>query len=229
MTEPRRGLSGRAEAGRLLGDRLARQRLDRPLVLGLPRGGVPVGFEVAVRLRAPLDVLVVRKIGAPGNEEYGLGAVAEDGTYALDVPRAREAGYSVEELRPIIERERSEAERRVRLYRDQRPIEPPGGRTVVVVDDGAATGGTLLGAIRVLRAQGAQRVIAALGVAPPETCRHIRLAADRLEVLLEPPEFFAVGQFYSDFAPVTDQEVVDLLRRARDAYLDGGSGRANAP
>jgi putative phosphoribosyl transferase len=214
MRETVSTLKDRQEAGVELGERLSHLATESPLVLALPRGGVPVGFEIARRLRAPLDVLIVRKIGAPDNPEYGLGAMVEDGTYFLDYDRVREGGYTMSQLRPVIEREREETERRTRAYRSVRPYVERKGRTVIVVDDGAATGGTLLAVLRALRTEGIRRRVVALGVAPPDTCQRLERESDELVVLHRPVNFYAVGQFYDHFDPVEDAEVLDLLRRA---------------
>lgn len=209
-------LKDRRSAGSLLADRLSDLAGERPIILALPRGGVPVGLEIARKLRAPLDVMIVRKIGAPDNPEYGLGAMVEDGTYTLDERRLRETGYARTDIEGIVRRERAETERRCAVYRAVCPRTDRRGRTVVLVDDGAATGGTLFSAIGAARADGARRVVAALGVAPPETCRELEKRADRVAVLLQPEAFFAVGQFYERFDPVEDDEVLSLLRAASD-------------
>ncbi len=214
MHERTANLKDRHAAGVQLGERLRHLQPASPLVLALPRGGVPVGFEIARRLAAPLDVLIVRKIGAPDSPEYGLGAMVEDGAYSLDDDRVREGGYSSSQLKPVIERERKETERRTRVYRSVRPWIERRGRTVIVVDDGAATGGSLLMALRSVRSQGARRVVAALGVAPPDTCLRLERETDELVVLYRPTNFYAVGQFYDHFDPVEDAEVLELLRRS---------------
>ena len=214
MTGPTVPFKDRQEAGRLLAERLVSLSSEHPIVLALPRGGVPVGFEIARRLQAPLDLLIVRKVGAPDNPEYGLGAVAEDGSLVLDEERTREAGYSRSSLEIVIEQETEEAHRRASLYRSARPRIPRSGRTVIVVDDGAATGGTLLAAIRLLRKEAVGRIVIAVGVAPEDTCRRLAKDADELVVLRRPRFFFAVGQFYLRFEPVEDDQVLSLLTQA---------------
>ncbi|NNN17697.1 MAG: phosphoribosyltransferase [Thermoplasmata archaeon] len=214
MREPSSALKDRTEAGTELARQLTHLRAEGPVVLALPRGGVPVGFEIARWLPAPLDILIVRKIGSPGNPEYGLGAIVEGGHVELDVDRMREGGYSLAELRPVIDRELREAERRASVYRSVRPRVGWKKRTVIVVDDGAATGGTLFAAIRAVRAQGAGRVVVAVGVAPPDTCHRLNREADELHVLREPANFHAVGEYYQRFDPVNDDEVLELLRQA---------------
>lgn len=205
----------RTDAGIRLADRLQSVRADRPIVLALPRGGVPVAFEIARRLEAPLDVLIVRKVGAPGNPEYGLGAVAEDGTRWIDEPRMREAGYSLRDLAPVAEREAAETRRRAAAYRHGRPPLELRGRPVLLVDDGVATGGTLRVAIRAVRARDPRRVTVALGVAPRDTLRQLEKEADQVLAILVPETFFAVGEWYVRFDQVSDLEVEQLLERAR--------------
>ncbi|MFZ0698959.1 MAG: phosphoribosyltransferase family protein [Thermoplasmata archaeon] len=207
-------LKDRADAGRQLAERLLHLQPERPVILALPRGGVPVGFEIARRLDAPLDVLLVRKVGDPRNPEYGLGAIVEDDGLLLDEDRVRATGITRVDLEPVIRREREEITRRARIYRANRPRIDWKERTVIVVDDGAATGGTLLAALRMAREQGARRIVVALGVAPADTCQRLKREVDELVVLLEPESFYAVGQFYEQFEPVEDDEVVELLRRA---------------
>ena len=184
-------------------------------MVALPRGGVPVAFEIALRLGAPLDVLIVRKVGAPGNPEYGLGAVVEGGTRYLDEPRIRAAGLTVRDLGPTIAREVAEVDRRAREFRAGHPPVDLGNRTVILVDDGVATGGTVLAALRAIRARGPRRVVLALGVAPPDTVQSLRPEVDDLVVLLAPTMFFAVGEWYHRFAQVSDEEVRRLLERSR--------------
>jgi len=208
-------LPDRTVAGERLAERLLRYRDQSPVVLALPRGGVPVAFEIARRLGAPLDVLIVRKVGAPSNPEYGLGAVAEGGTRFLDEVRIRAAGYTLRDLGPTIAREAAEVDRRAREYRGGSPPVELRDRTVILVDDGVATGGTMLAALRAVRSQGARRIVLALGVAPPDTVELLRREADDLVVLLAPPEFFAVGEWYHRFSQVADSEVRQLLERSR--------------
>lgn len=219
MSEPEgspRPLPDRQTAGVRLAARLRHYRDERPVVLALPRGGVPVGFEIASRLGAPLDILIVRKIGAPGNPEYGLGAVVEGGTRFLDEPRVRAIGHTVRDLGPIIAREMAEVERRAQEFRAGRPPVDIHDRTVILVDDGVATGGTVLAALQAIRSRGPRRIVVALGVAPPDTVESLRAEVDDLVVLLVPRVFFAVGEWYHQFSQVSDEEVLVLLERARE-------------
>jgi putative phosphoribosyl transferase len=210
-------LADRREAGRRLAERLLTHESDHPVVLALPRGGVPVAFELARRLRAPLDVLIVRKVGAPDNPEYGLGAVVEGGRPYLDEPRIREAGYTLGDLAPVIAAETLEVERRAHVYHRHRARVPVGGREVILTDDGVATGGTVLAAIQALRSLGVRRIVLALGVAPASALPALSREADEVYAVLAPENFRAVGEWYDDFSPVTEEEVLRLLRDAETA------------
>lgn len=208
------GFADRTDAGRRLAEALLRFKDDRTVVLGLPRGGVPVAFEVAQALGAPLGVLLVRKIGAPGYPELGLGAVVDGAEPEIALNRE-----VLDELRPAsaylkaeIDRQLAEIEKRRKRYgaveRD------PAGRTVIVVDDGVATGGSMLAALRALRRRNPARIVAAIPVAPRETIEALAAEADEVVCLIAPEAFGAVGAYYSDFSQTSDEEVVDLLRRA---------------
>lgn len=213
----------RSEAGQLLGRRLAHLRVEHPVVLGLPRGGVPVAAEVARALDAPLDVLVVRKLGVPFQPELGIGAVAEGGVTVVDSDMAERSGLGRYEIGVVAARERDEMARLVRLYRDGiQPIDIS-GRTAVIVDDGLATGGTARAAIRAVRARGAAKVILAVPVAPRDTVAELEHEADEVVCLRAPGQFQAVGQWYGNFSQTTDQEVVDLLET--NGSLDPGGLR----
>ncbi len=205
-------LRDRQEAGTRLAERLASYRGTNPVVLALPRGGVPVGYEIARSLGVALDVLIVRKIGAPANPEYGLGALVEDGTRYLDEARVRSAGYTSRDLEPTVARELEEIRRRARAYRGDRPRPDLHDRVVILVDDGIATGGTLRAAIRSVRSQGPRKVVVALGVTPAETLKRLEREADEVVAVLVPELFFAVGEWYRRFPQVEDEEVVRLLR-----------------
>ena len=207
----------RAEAGRRLGRRLRTvvgDDRDDVVVLGLPRGGVPVAFEVAHALSAPLDVIVVRKLGAPFQPDLAIGAVGEDGTLVLNDAVIRAVGVSPEDLGVIERRERDELVRRCGLLRAGKTAVALVGCTVVIVDDGIATGATARAACAVARARGASRVVVAVPVGPPGISQLFGPDADVLVCLDEPRHMVAVGQAYSDFRQVSDAEVSDLLRRA---------------
>jgi putative phosphoribosyl transferase len=214
----------RREAGRRLAERLSGLRGSSPLVLGLPRGGVPVAFEVANRLAAPLDVLVVRKLGVPFQPELGMGAVGEGGVRVLNPDVLRQAGVTETQLAEVEARERAAVEERAVRLRRGRPAIPLAGRTVVIVDDGLATGGTARAAVHVARARGADRVILAVPVAPPETVAALRRDADDVVAVETPEPFFAIGGWYADFSPTSDEEVVALLARSGADREGGVSG-----
>lgn len=205
----------REEAGRRLAQALSRFQGQDVVVLGIPRGGVEVAAVVAESLGAPLDVVIPRKVGAPGNPELGLGAVAE-GVQVLDESLIRVLGVSERYLRNEIAAQEREIRRRSALYRQNRPAVPLQGRVVIVVDDGIATGGTAAAAARWARAQGATRVVLAAPVAPSEALRRLAGEADEVVVLETPEPFYAVGQWYLDFPQVPDERVVELLARASD-------------
>jgi putative phosphoribosyl transferase len=224
----------RREAGQRLAERLSGLRGSQPLVLGLPRGGVPVAFEVARALDAPLDVLVVRKLGVPFQPELGMGAVGEDGVRVLNPEVLREAGVTDAQLAEVEARERAEVEQRAARLRGGRPPVPLSGRTVIIVDDGLATGGTARAAIRVARERGAARVVLAVPVAPPDTVAALSREADEVIALETPEPFFAIGGWYADFIPTSDQEVADLLavggaHREIDEEIEIPAGRRNLP
>lgn len=206
-----RSFQNRIDAGRLLGERVAAaHRSSDAVVLGLPRGGVPVAAEVARRLGAPLDVLVVRKLGVPGREEVAMGAVGEGGATVLNTGIIETVGISDDDLRRSELRERAEVEQRVGRFRSGRPPIELDGRTAIVVDDGMATGATAAVGCRIARARGAARVVLAVPVAAPDTLAAFD-AADEIICVTAPSDFMAVGQFYVDFTQVEDDEVVRLL------------------
>jgi putative phosphoribosyl transferase len=206
----------RREAGQELGRRLLPAYRERDvLVLALPRGGVPVAYEVALALHAPLDVIVVRKLGVPGHEEYAMGAIASGGIRLLNDAVVRELGISPAAIEDVVRAEHIELERRERLYRDGRPPPDVRGRTVLLVDDGLATGSTMLVAIRALRAQQPARVAVAVPIAAADTCESLRSEADDVLCARTPWPFRAVGLWYRDFSQTSDDEVGALLRLAR--------------
>jgi putative phosphoribosyl transferase len=211
----------RRQAGRRLGASLAHLTSERPVVLGLPRGGIPVAYEVARALGAPLDVLVVRKLGCPWQPELGVGAVGEGGIRLVNQPLLRSIGLTEPELDGVADREEAELRRRVRRYRGDRAPIPVAGRTVIVVDDGLATGFTARAAIDVLRRRGARRVVLAIPVAPVDTLTQLRAIADEVVCLHAPAVFGAIGRFFDDFAQTSDEEVTSLLAAApADAGLE---------
>lgn len=206
----------RVDAGRRLAERLSYLRGEDVVVLGLPRGGVPVAFEVARALDAPLDVIVVRKLGVPFQPELAMGAIGEGGARIVNREVVSAARVSEAEFAVVEERERVELGQRARRFRGKRPRISLEGRTVVVVDDGIATGSTARAACQVARAQGATRVILAVPVAPPASVERLSGDADEVICLDTPEPFFGVGHFYSDFSQIKDTEVVDLLEWADD-------------
>ena len=205
----------------MLAARLLELDLPDPVVVALPRGGVPVGFEVAEALRAPLDIGLVRKLGHPNQPELGLGAIGEDGTVVLDERAMGAFGITRAQIDPIAAREAEELDRRRRIYRGERPPVEVRGRTVVVVDDGIATGVTAAAASGVLKAQGAARVILAVPVCPAGTAERIDGDIDEVVSLAAPQHFSSVGAWYEDFSQTSDEEVIDLLEAARGD--DGGT------
>lgn len=205
----------RVDAGRRLAAKLTHYRGQDPLVLGLPRGGVPVAFEVARALGAPLDVWIVRKIGAPGQPELGIGAVSEGGALFLDHKMAELVGATRADVDRIVARETAEVERRVRRFRGDRPAPDVRGRTVIVVDDGVATGGTVRAVLLSIRRLAPHRLVLAVPVGAQQTVEALRSEVDDL-VCLEPrPDLGSIGAFYRKFLQTDDAEVVALLGRAR--------------
>jgi putative phosphoribosyl transferase len=204
----------RSEAGQLLGERLGYLTSERPVVLGLPRGGVPVAFEVAQALASPLDVLVVRKLGVPFHPELAFGAISEDDTQVLNTQLVQRLGLSKVTIAEVARHERAELIRRVEFYRGDRAALALIGRTVVIVDDGLATGATARVAVEVARARGAKRIIVAVPVSPREAVAELRAVADEVISLYVPTQFEAVGEWYEDFNQTTDDEVTSLLRKS---------------
>jgi predicted phosphoribosyltransferase len=202
----------RTDAGRQLATKLAAYA-NRPdvLVLALPRGGVPVGFEVARALGAPLDIFLVRKLGVPGYEELAMGAVATGGVRVLNDEIVRGLGISEHEIDAAAARELQELAQRERLYRGDRPPPSIADRTIILVDDGLATGATMRAAIQAVRQQGPRRIAVAVPTSSPDTCKVLEAEADEVICAMTPEPFFAVGHWYDDFTQTTDDEVRDLL------------------
>lgn len=214
-----RGFADRREAGRALGRRLAETlEGDDVLVLGLPRGGVPVAFEVASALDAPLDVYLVRKLGLPGQPELAMGAIASGGVRIVNQRVVEATLVDEQAIEDVAARELAELERRERLYRDGRPAPDVAGRTIVLVDDGLATGSTMRAAVSALRRQDAGRIVVAVPVAAPEVCAEFEQEADSVVCVHTPESFRAVGMWYRDFSPTEDDEVCALLRQARSGH-----------
>ena len=206
--------ANRCDAGCQLAVRLRGHQAEHPVVLGLARGGVPVAYEVARELEAPLDVVVTGKIGAPGHRELAIGAVTPEATFLADNTIAA-LGASKDYVDRAIEAERAEAAERSELYRVGTPEIPIQSRPVILVDDGIATGSTVIAAVESVRKRGAAHIVVAAPVCAPETVPHLRKLADELVFLETPRNFVAVGMWYRDFSPTTDDEVIALLRRAR--------------
>jgi putative phosphoribosyl transferase len=206
----------RAEAGRHLLSKLGAYASRRDvLVLGLPRGGIPVAYEVARGLGAPLDVFVVRKLGVPGQEELAMGAIATGGVRVVNRDVVEALHIAPDVLDRAAAQESLELERREKSYRGQRPAPPVEGKTVVLVDDGLATGSTMRAAVAAVRQLGPARTVVAVPVAASSTCRELRQEVDEVVCVATPEPFMAVGRFYDDFAQTTDEEVRELLAAAR--------------
>jgi len=209
-----KGFRDRFEAGRLLAERLKRLQVEDGIVLALPRGGVLVGYEIARALGLPLDVILTRKIGAPFNPEYAIGVVAENDFVSVNRREIALGVASEEYVQQATAENLRELARRRQLYRGGRALPSLRARTVILVDDGVATGFTMLGAIAAVKDQQPATVIVALPVAPPQAIRRLEQEVDHIEVLLAPEHLDGVGAWYEDFHQVEDEEVVDLLRKA---------------
>jgi predicted phosphoribosyltransferase len=208
----------RTDAGRRLAAKLRTLAgRDDVIVLALPRGGVPVGYEVARSLGVPLDVFLVRKLGTPGREELAMGAIASGGVRVLNTEVVRVLGITPDEIAEAAAAEEEELRRREEAYRDSRPALDLRGKTVILVDDGLATGSTMRAAVAAVRKFGPARVIVAVPVGAAETCAEFRSVADDVVCVDTPEPFFAVGNWYMDFAQTTDDEVRELLARAAGA------------
>jgi putative phosphoribosyl transferase len=207
----------RRDAGTQLARRLGGYAEMSPVVVGLPRGGVPVATEVASALHAPLDIIVVRKLGCPWHPELGVGAIAEGGVRVINHALVRELEITADELATAVDREAAELERRVRRYRGDRPMIPVGGRIVILVDDGLATGYTARAAVEAMRRRGAARVILAVPVASTTGAADLRHCADEVVAVMTPPWLVAIGEFYDDFSQTTDDAVAASLERRAPA------------
>ncbi|HJT80513.1 MAG TPA: phosphoribosyltransferase [Chthoniobacterales bacterium] len=218
-----RAFQDRYEAGRLLAERLEKYA-GQPdvIVLGLPRGGVPVAYEIAKHLRVPLDVFIVRKLGVPGFEELAIGAIASGGVRVLNQEVARILPNAETAIEGATAREQIELDRREQLYRGDGPPPILENKTVILVDDGLATGATMRAAVRALRQRRVGRIVVAVPVGAPETCREFEGEVDEAICVISPDYFQAVGQFYEDFSQTTDDEVRELLRRANQGAGSGG-------
>ncbi|MDQ6767035.1 MAG: phosphoribosyltransferase [Candidatus Eremiobacteraeota bacterium] len=211
------GFSDRIEAGRLLAQKLVHYK-GRPdvIVLGLPRGGVPVAFEVARALQAPLDVFLVKKIGVPGYEELALGAAASGGIFLIDPELASNIGLTSDEIQALTHAAHEQLQAREKLYRADLPAYPLKDKTVILVDDGLATGSSMQAAVAAVRRFQPARVVVAVPVAARETCEELRTVADEVVCASTPAPFFAVGAWYDDFRQTSDDEVIQLLHRAAE-------------
>lgn len=213
----------RQDAGEQLAQKLASYQGKKPLVLALPRGGVVIGFEVAKALQAPLDALVVCKIGAPGQPELGIGAVAEGGVQLFDKRTINTIGIEESELEEVVAREKKEVSRRASLYRKGKKLPTVEGRTVIIVDDGVATGVTAKAAIEAVRRMQPKKLVFATPVVAHETWQELEALVDEFVALATPAEFAAVGVWYQNFEQVSDEEVVRILEKAKSTHL----GRRN--
>jgi len=227
MTDRDLRFADRREAGRKLAEAVAALDLVEPVVLALPRGGVPVAYEVAKRLRAPLDILLVRKIGAPGQEEFGIGALVDGASpqVVIDEATARAVGASPDYIRREIARQLVEIERRRKAYACGKPV-PVAHKTAILVDDGIATGGTVKAALQALAKSRVGKVILAVPVAPSSALRELSELCDAVVCLWRPEPFHAVGEHYANFDQTSDEEVVLLLGDARKwPEANDGAGR----
>ncbi len=213
----------REDAGRQLAERLVQYRAEDPVVLALPRGGVPAGYEVARTLQAPLDTFIARKLGAPSEPELGMGAVAQDGTRVVNERIVREIGVSEAYIQWVAAKETAEAEWRLKLFRGDRPEPEVRERTVILVDDGIATGMTTQAAIQALRRQHPRRLILAVPVCAAQTADWLRQEVDELICLQAPSKLRAIGFWYQRFGQTSDEEVIELLERARREQDEHGA------
>ena len=211
----------REEAGRILADELTHYRNDpTALILALPRGGVAVGYQLSLALHVPLDVFIARKIGAPGNPEYAIGAVAETGSHCLNHEAISSCGLSRLEVDRLIHVQEKEIVRRKELYRRGRELPQLAGHAVLLIDDGIATGSTFMASALAIRSLQPRRLVGVIPVGPSSTIREIRSHVDELVVLMTPEPFCAVGNFFTDFTQVEDRDVIQYLSLAEEAILE---------
>jgi len=206
----------RHEAGRILAKSLTEYASNQNVVvLALPRGGVPVAFEIAMALSIPLDVFIVRKLGLPGHEEFAMGAIASGGTVVFNESLVNRLDLSLLSVKTVIEREQKELIRREQLYRGVRPFPNLEGKTIILVDDGIATGSTMRAAIKALRQHQPECLVVAVPVAANSTCREMEFLVDKLICPMKPIDFYAVGLWYENFSQTSDDEVIELLKKAK--------------
>jgi len=220
--------SNRVDAGKRLGAALTDFKGKNAVVLAIPRGGVVVGFEIAMALDLPLDVIIPRKVGAPDNAELAIGAMTEDGTIILDRNLVAYLGVPDSYIKEESERQKHEIERRLKMYRKNEPYPNLKGRDVIIVDDGIATGSTMKAALASVKNRGAKTVTVAVPVGPPDTIKELKVQADRVVCLYMPEYFAAIGQFYIDFDQTSDEEVTELLRQNRQRISENQSGVVTA-
>ena len=208
----------RSEAGRSLAFRLDKYAgRDDVIVLGVPRGGLPVAFQIAQTLHVPLDVFLIRKLGVPGHEELAFGAIASGGVRVLERHTVSELGITAAQIETVAAREQKELQRQEQLYRVGSPAPPLDGKIVILADDGIATGASILAGVRALRQLHPAKIVVAAPVAPATTCKRLAEEVDELICVANPEPFYAVGRFYDDFSQVADAEVIELLARNREA------------
>jgi predicted phosphoribosyltransferase len=216
----------RQDAGQKLAEKLTEYaRRDDVLILALPRGGVPVAFEVARKLSAPMDVFLVRKLGVPGHEELAMGAIAPGGVRVLNESVVVPLNIPDKVIDEVAEKEQRELERRSREYRDNLPAPEIGGKIVILIDDGLATGATMRAAAVALKQQNPQKLIVAVPVSSPQTCNEFREKVDVIVCAVTPRPFYGVGMWYDDFSQTTDDEVRELLKKSRDVLTKKVSGK----
>lgn len=209
----------RYDAGQKLAEKLTKYTNDKPIIMALPRGGVVVGYEVAKMLKAPLDVIVARKIGAPFQPELGVGAIAPNGIRILNNELIRLLNIPESVIEEVIQKETIEMNRRIDFYRKDLPPSDLKDKIVIVVDDGLATGVSTNAAVLAIKQIQPKKIVLAVPVAPPNTASRFKREVDEFICLNQPPDFYAVGYYYKDFTQTTDEEVVDLLQKAKNGFI----------